>query len=386
MSADMESTKYQNVFQRTSNKRRNPRDGKWDICYYIIYRINGKKKWEKIGWRSEGITGQIAYQVRADRLQAMRQAELPPDLTVISPDSNEEEFKDLTMDRAWSIYNEKCLIHLARPQDEQGRYKYHIAPRFGSTRLDRITSLDLETFKNDLLGSGLAPATVKHILGNIRRVYNKMVEWELYDGRVPTAKLKMPKIDNARMRFLTPVEADQLLAAIKSKSLAWWRISVISLKTGMRLGEVLSLAKNDVDLENGVIQVLAGKTGARIAHMSDTLKKVFKDVFAENSGPVLFPTRDGQHRKLVEASKSFPRAVDEVGLNRGVNDRRQKVVFHTLRHTFASWLAIRGVPLYTISTLMGHSTVEMTKRYAHLCPDTQREAVQEIDNMANHLI
>ena len=76
---------------------------------------------------------------------------------------------------------------------------------------------------------------------------------------------------------------------------------------------------------------------------------------------------------------SFKRAVEELGFNKGIKDVRQKVVFHTLRHTFASWLAIDGVPLYTISELMGHSTMDMTKRYAHLCPDTKRAAVEKID-------
>ena len=62
MATGMESTKYQNVFQRTSAKRRNLRDGKLDVCYYFIYRANGKKVWEKVGWRSEGFTAQMAYQ------------------------------------------------------------------------------------------------------------------------------------------------------------------------------------------------------------------------------------------------------------------------------------------------------------------------------------
>jgi site-specific recombinase XerD len=60
-----------------------------------------------------------------------------------------------------------------------------------------------------------------------------------------------------------------------------------------------------------------------------------------------------------------------LGLNDGATDRRQRVVFHALQRPFGSWLAIRGAPLYIIGSLMGHSTLEMTKRYAHLCPDAK---------------
>jgi integrase len=61
--------------------------------------------------------------------------------------------------------------------------------------------------------------------------------------------------------------------------------------------------------------------------------------------------------------------------NKNVDDPRQKIVFHTCRHTFASWLAIQGTPLYTIAKLMGHKSISMTERYAHLSPDHKKDAV-----------
>jgi integrase family protein len=67
--------------------------------------------------------------------------------------------------------------------------------------------------------------------------------------------------------------------------------------------------------------------------------------------------------------------VEKLGLNAGVNDPRQKVVFHTLRHTFASWLVQKGVPLHTVAELMGHRSIAMTQRYAHLSPESLRNAV-----------
>jgi len=91
----------------------------------------------------------------------------------------------------------------------------------------------------------------------------------------------------------------------------------------------------------------------------------------------LFTRRDGL--KVSALSNSFDRAVDRLGLNEGVTDLRQKVTFHTLRHTFASWLAIQGESLVTIREMMGHKSFEMTKRYAHLIPDRKRVASANLE-------
>jgi integrase len=375
-----ERTKFQGVYQRVSSIKRNPRDGKPDACFDITYKDQtGRKIWEKVGWKSEGYTAQMAHLLRADRMQALRHGEAIKKGKEVEADATP---RMMTFGEAWKLYSEKWLPNLAKPKDEQNRYDNHIGPRFGKTPLDAITPLELETCKQELLAKGLAASSVKYVLGNIRRVYNKMVEWELYSGRIPTAFLKMPKGDNARVRYLTPDEADKLLTALKARSLSWWRIASVSLHTGMRLGEVLNLSRGDLDMEANVIHVRFGKTGVRRAHMTETLKEIFNALPPREPSALLFPATNGTCRNNTETSKTFSRVVKDLGLNKGVADTRQKVVFHTLRHTFASWLAIEGVPLYTISNLMGHSTMEMTQRYAHLCPDVKQEAVAKIEEIA----
>lgn len=86
-----------------------------------------------------------------------------------------------------------------------------------------------------------------------------------------------------------------------------------------------------------------------------------------------------------QISASFKRIVEEIGLNEGISDPRQKVVFHTLRHTFASWLVQKGTPLYTVAELMGHKSLTMTSRYAHLAPENMRNAVNKISGMLDNL-
>ena len=90
---------------------------------------------------------------------------------------------------------------------------------------------------------------------------------------------------------------------------------------------------------------------------------------------LVFTDRDGG--KIKRVSFSFYRAVDELKLNEGISDPRQKVVYHTLRHTFASWLVESGESLYTVSRLLGHSSLEMAARYSHIGESTLQNARQE---------
>ncbi len=70
-----------------------------------------------------------------------------------------------------------------------------------------------------------------------------------------------------------------------------------------------------------------------------------------------------------------------MGLNTGRTDTRDRIVFHSLRHTFASWQAKAGTPLYTIGKLLGHKTLTMTARYSHLCPNAERDAALQLQGI-----
>jgi integrase len=317
----------------------------------------------------------MASDIRGERIRIERH-------TGVLPERRKKSA--MTMSDAWAIFKEKWLPNLAHPRDEESRYTCHIAPRFSSTPLARITPLALETFKQELLGKGLAPASARLILGDIRRIYRKLISWNLYSGTVPTDGLKMPRADNARIRYLTPDEAERLLDALKTRSSSWWRMAMISLHTGMRIGEILSLRGSDINLPSRVVHVRDAKAGTRMAHMTDAVAPVFEDVMPATPDGLLFCSREGKPLRVTDTSNTFAKVIKALGFNDGLTDRRQKVVFHTLRHTFCSWLAIRGVPLYTIGVLVGHSSLEMTKRYSHLCPDTKRKAISHVEVMAQN--
>jgi integrase len=163
---------------------------------------------------------------------------------------------------------------------ERKFYTSYLKEPLGNKPLDSITPMELEDLKIKLMKKGLAPATIRLILGNVRRVYNKMEEWDLYTGAKPMAKIKLPKVDNARDRFLSADEAKTLLDAVKKHSQLWHDVSLISLNTGMRLSEIVGLRQQDVDLKNKVLH-LDGKTGRRSIPVNDVVFATIKEVFRE---------------------------------------------------------------------------------------------------------
>lgn len=366
-------TKFLGVYQLESTQRRF--DGKPDICFYITYKaLDGRKVWEKIGWRSEEMSAGLASGIRNERIQKMRLGE------ITAPAKKRKE-ASITFGQAWAIFDEKWLPNLKRADMERKFYDSYLKEPLGNKPLDSITPLELEELKTKLLRKGLAPASVRLIIGNVRRVYNKMEEWDLYAGAKPMAKIKMPKVDNARDRFLSADEAQTLLAAVKKRSQLWHDISLISLNTGMRLSEILGLRFQDVDLKNKVLH-LDGKTGRRSIPMNEVILTAIKEVWEKRKGTgLLFPNNKGEVFSSSSANNSFKRAVVDAGLNPPNVDRRHKVVFHSLRHTYCSWLAMEGVPLYIIGEMVGHSSPDMTKRYSHLCPDKRSQTADLVQGI-----
>ena len=116
--------------------------------------------------------------------------------------------------------------------------------------------------------------------------------------------------------------------------------------------------------------------------MTQSVREMLKPRLPENLNDLVFADRwHGEPIKII--SKTFDRAVEKLELNKDVEDPRQKVVFHTLRHTFASWLAIQGTPILTIKELLGHKSLAMTERYAHLIPDMKKDATLALEAAFN---
>jgi len=366
-------SKHIGIYFNISASRKH--QGKPDRCYYVTFKDpNNKLVWHKVGWASEGYTPQMAAVVRGEKLREIRHGDYLPKTSK----------SRLTMKEAWAAYDKWLKTGKKHPEGDRSRYKAHIEPKCGDKSLSAITTHDLEALKASLLEKeietpsgkkrSLSPATVKHVLVLIRQIYYKMITWGLWKGENPIKGVKLPSLSNRRERFLTYQEAGILLDKLKKVSQQLWEMSLVGLHTGMRAGEICAFRWGDADFPNTMINIPDSKSGRpRHVPMTDEVKNMLAEKDQTNAGDLVFQARGGG--KITDISKAFFRAVEDLGFNEGIDDRRRRVTFHTLRHTYASWLAMQGTPIIQIKELLGHQTLVMTERYAHLIPDQKKAAV-----------
>ena len=262
-------------------------------------------------------------------------------------------------------------------------FRRHLIPALGKLRLDELDARTIERYKADKLEAGLHPKTINNQLTVLRRMLAIAAEWQLLE-HVP--KVKWMKAPPPEFDFLDFHEAERLIKAADDE---WRSMITLALKTGLRQGELLALRWDDVDLVTGrlvvrrnVVRGIIGtpKSGKqREVPLSPSAVKTLKGhrhlrgelVFCDESGAMLRPS---------ECVWPLWRACKRAGI-RGVR-------WHALRHTFASHLVMRGVPLKAVQELLGHATIDMTMRYAHLAPVVHREAVAHLDRAipAGHLM
>ncbi len=288
-----------------------------------------------------------------------------------------EKDSSLLFRDAFERFYDYASTYKASWRDDRGKYHNHLKDTLGHLPLGMIRVATIEELKLKLMAKRLSPATQTRVLALVRVVFNHVIRLELHEGTNPVSKVKMPKVNNARLRYLTRDEAELLLDSCTQGSTAspeLHDIVLLSLYSGMRLGECLGLLWSDVDLERGTITIRDSKNGSsRVVFMHPRVKGMLNER----------PRGVGEAKPLGKIFRNHPhtvthrfkRVVDSLGLNDGIDDVRQRVVFHTLRHTFCSWQAEMGTSIQVIKELAGHKTLAMTMRYSHLSDQTLRAAV-----------
>lgn len=358
---------YQAILRRRFN-------GKPDICFDISYQIGNRLIWEKVRWESEGCSLRMAQDIRSDRMRAIRHGSrnLPVNK------KNASYFKDIAERYlSWSRENKS-----RQGKEDLSRYKNHLAPRFDHLRLDEIKPFDLERMKEELKKGGRSLGSTEHCLKLFRQMVNKAKLWGLFEGENPIKGVKIPNAQCPRMRFLSYEEADRLLRELAKVSMQVHDIALISLHTGMRAGEIFNMRNYDIDFINSLINISDSKNGeSRKSFMTEAVRDILMNRVSGPPTDYVFKTWKGT--KIQEISDTYPRLVEKMGFNKGITDRRYKITFHSLRHTFASWLAMQGETLLTIKELLGHKTLDMTLRYAHLIPDHKRKTTLTLEKIFN---
>jgi len=367
-------TRYSGVFYRENPVRKCSYGP--DRCYVVWYKDSlGKAHWHTVGWHSDGIRPNYADDVRK-RLMCKRGGEVPA--------ADQALASTCTVGDAVTCYLQWAEGEGKHVAPERARYGKHLQGRLDAVPLDGVTLQMLWDLKAALL-QAMAPQTVRHCFGLLRRAVNHADDVGLWKGDNPFAvkrhgSFKLPRADNQATRYLTRREARDLLAALKPRSQQVHDMALLSLRTGLRATELFGIQGQDLDLEGNIIHIRAkGGEPQSVPAPPDIMRLLA----GYRRQPYEYLFQDDHGDQIAWGiSYTFDRVVAELGLNDGVTDKRRRVRFHTLRHTFASWLAQSGqVTLHELMELMRHKRIEMTLRYAHLIPGGGRNKLRIIDQV-----
>lgn len=367
---------------------------RFDRYFRGRYTVSGKTTAIGFGWESEGHTETKCLKALLEFKEAAKTGEgftnLKEKQAAAEEEKKEKELLEeleareaLTFSDIFeSHYLPKQKLDTKSWKNEEYTFGKWLKPMLGQKALMNISPFDIERLKKAMYDQDKSERTVQACLKIVKHVFNFSEERGLFLGENPMKKVKIPSPDNAKVRFLTEEQAEKLLAKLQEKSLKLSRIAEVSLFCGLRFGEIAGLTWADVDVGKGVLYIRGHRTKRTgPVYMPERIEKMFSEMEPANPSNFVFPARLKNNTRMKEASDTFQRVVDEMGLNDGITDRRQKITFHSCRHTFCSWLAMRGVELHVIQDLLGHKTLTMTQRYKHLAPQTLRSAVNILNEV-----
>ncbi len=365
----------------------------FDRCFGLRYAVRGTRFQPVLGWASEGWTehkaalelaklkeayktGSSEFSLVEKRKKAMEKMKKEREQAV-ADHLAARSFSEFWETTYWPAQQHKAPGSLGA---EIALYNKWLRPALGDCPLGTLSPALLEEIRGHMLLKGRKPASIKYAFAVISQVWNLAEREGMVTGQNPTKQVTLPKEDNKRRRFLTPVESDLLFEELKKHSRKTHDMVLLSLHCGLRFSEIAKLTWQHVNLHEKILHIVDAKNKAknRTAFLTTkTHAMLTQRMQQEDKHPALvFPDAKGNVRQ--RPSKTFSRIANRL-FNQGIQDSRQRVCFHTLRHTFASWLVQRGVNLYDVKELMGHANFSMTQRYSHLAPEGLRKAARAIE-------
>ena len=257
--------------------------------------------------------------------------------------------------------------------------------QMGSYALADVTPSLIAEYRDKLAagvtvrGTKRNPATVVRYMAALSVAFTQAVnEWGWIEAN-PMRKVKKPTESRGRVRFLADDERARLLKACKESSSAYlYPAVVLALSTGMRSGEIMGLTWDVVDLNRGRAILHETKNGERRAvaitgHALEVIKEMSKVRRIDSN--LLFPSKENtpqKPQKPIDLRAPWLAALKKAEI--------QDFKFHDLRHSAASYLAMNGASLAEIAEVLGHKTLQMVKRYAHLSEGHTARVVESMNS------
>lgn len=219
-----------------------------------------------------------------------------------------------------------------------------------------------------------SPATVVRYLAALSHCLSTAVKEYQWLDDSPLRKVSKPSEPRGRVRFLSDEERAALLAACEASPNPYLLpVVVLALSTGMRAGEIMALEWRDVDLTRGWLTLRETKNGTMrgvpLTGKALELVKEHARTRRRLDTPLLFP--GANPGKPVDLRQPWEKALKQTG----IEDFR----FHDLRHSAASYLAMNGASLNEIAAVLGHKTLSMVQRYAHLSESHKAGVVERMN-------
>jgi integrase/recombinase XerD len=242
--------------------------------------------------------------------------------------------------------------------------------RRGRAHLEQITRQDIEAWVEHEQDRGMKASTVKMRLGMLKAFARFLMERDVLPPEL-LSKRMMIKVPDGLPRAMDPDDVRQLLAVLEN--VRDRAMILILLRTGMRVGELLNTIVEDVHLKERRIEIYeARKTRVgRVVYLSDDALKALKawlNVRKPDRTYLFYAQGKDRHGITYAAVRAvFVKTLKKAGLS------HKEYTLHCLRHTCASELLNAGMRLECVQQLLGHSTVEMTRRYARLTDRTREQ-------------
>lgn len=365
-----------------------------DRYFSIRYTLGGKTREEGLGWWSEGWNLERAIAERSKLKEAHRTGQGPATLeekreqaTLAKADAERqrklEESRNVTLADYWPVYLTVAKLLKADQKKEtswtaeEGLFEHWLKPVLGDVMIKDIDADQWDRLMGVLVDAGLAPRTRQYAALVLRQVLSFAYSRKLVPSPPPQARdvgATLGKGGNRRTRVLTGQELQEILSILAERDPNAYAMTLFCALTGCRFGEAAGLEWKDVDLGAGEALFRNTKNGTdRTIPLPDPLVAFLADLRSQGrlAGPVFL---NGAGKPYTQPPQPFRDTVADLGLNEG-RGKRDRVCFHTLRHTAATRLAKAGTSMPDLQKLCGWSSPVMALRYAKGETDTMRRAL-----------
>lgn len=359
------------------------KDGRWEGRIVIGYDENGLPKTKNVLAKTKGEC--------IEKLKALK--------STITPDTPVKLKADMPFGEWLDYWYETYCKPNARPATQrtyEGYIRLYLHPRLGNIPLNKVTINDVQQMCTWMMtearmdqkngDSGLSDSQVRNCYSLCDRVLKKAVAEKLI-VRNPTKGCKLPPNRPNEMKVLSREDMQKVL--IQAKEENYYELFLLKFATGLRLGELMALQWDDVDLVTGELRInkqvnLVGsklvisepktKAAVRTLILPPSVRKVLAEYKTRVNSRWLFPSPKKEDLPIIPSavSRRLHTLLEHAGC--------EQVRFHDLRHTFATNALARGMDIKTLSTILGHvSSATTLNTYSHVTDEMRQRAAVKID-------